>query len=161
MRLSSKIKWKLVILSHVQLLYCKIVQHLNHPKFTCNKRMQEKPVTQRKMKRRLKAIPRERYGTNIWASNIKSSATTLQSIHQYLGFKVAQTMLEPNPLVTRFNQSISKSHLYHPSPLFSLWNQSSKSNEDQDCLSICMWDMSVNLDLLCLWLFGGGGGGGL
>ena len=108
MRLSSKIKWKFVILSHVQLLYCKIVQHLNHPKFTCNKRMQEKPVTQRKMKRRLKAIPRERYGTNIWASNIKSSATTLQSIHQYLGFKVAQTMLEPNPLVTRFNQSISK-----------------------------------------------------
>ena len=37
MRLSSKIKWKLVILSHVQLLYCKIVQHLNHLKLKCHK----------------------------------------------------------------------------------------------------------------------------
>ena len=63
------------------------------------------------------------------------------------------------------NQSISKSLLYHPSlPLslsLSLWNQSPKSNEDQDCPSICMWDMFVNLDLPCLWLFGGGGGGEL
>ena len=62
-------------------------------------------------------------------------------------------------MVIGVNQSISKSHLYplyHPSPplslSLSLWNQSPKSNEDHDCPSICMWDMFVKLDLLCLWL---------